>query len=234
MLVNMFKNIVNILLVLLSVLFLNAKAMALPKGFVYLEAIDASIIQDIRYFSANNFTGQPVPGYEAPRCILTQQTAVALSKVQQALRPLDLGLKVYDCYRPQQAVDHFIAWSQHPSDQKMKAEYYPRVDKADFFTSGYVAAKSGHTRGSTVDLTIIHLAEVGQDPVKVEMGTHFDFMDPDSYPLSTAVSAAAHQNRLFLRGLMQAAGFEPFETEWWHFTLKNEAFPDRYFNFPVK
>jgi D-alanyl-D-alanine dipeptidase len=207
--------------------------MALPPGFIYLEQIDPSIIQDMKYFSHDNFIGRPIKGYEANKCILTIEAANHLKKIQHALKSQSLGLKVFDCYRPQTAVNDFISWSQDASDQKMKKEFYPNINKADFFKLGYVAEKSTHTRGSTVDLTIVHLHS-HQAPAEMQMGTHFDFMDEQSHPLTINVSKEARSNRLFLRDIMKQAGFEPYEKEWWHFTLKKEAFPETYFNFPVQ
>jgi len=204
--------------------------MALPTHFVYLREIDPSIIQDIKYFTSDNFMGRPINGYDAPQCIFTKDAALALAKVQQQLKKQSLSLKVFDCYRPQTAVNHFIVWSKDAVDQKMKSLYYPHVNKADCFKLGYVAEKSAHTRGSAVDLTIVRL------PTKIEldMGTRFDFMDESSYPLSEKIQGQARENRLLLRRLMQQYGFEPYEKEWWHFTFKNEAYPDTYFDFPVK
>lgn len=207
--------------------------MVLPAGFVYLKDIDPTIIQDVKYFTHDNFIGRPIKGYAAAECILTKEAALALSKLQQTLLPQKLSLKVYDCYRPQTAVDDFIAWSQDASDQKMKQEYYPRVDKADFFKLGYIAAKSSHTRGSTVDLTIVHLSVNNAKPIDMIMGTNFDFMDELSHPLNSDILEEEKHNRMFLRTMMQEAGFEPYDKEWWHFTFKNEPYPDTYFDFPV-
>lgn len=204
--------------------------MALPQGFVYLKDVDSSIIQDMKYITSDNFVGRPIAGYEKAQCILTREAAIALSKVQAELRHQSLGLKVYDCYRPQRAVNDFIAWSKDASDQKMKSEYYPRVNKRDVFKLGYVAEKSGHTRGSTIDLTIISL----KDNKNLEMGTHFDLLDEHSHTLSPDVSREALNNRLFFKDTMEQNGFVPYSEEWWHFTLKNEPFPDTYFDFPVK
>lgn len=207
--------------------------MALPHKFVYLKDVDPSIIQEMKYITQDNFIGRPIAGYEAAQCILTQPAALALAKVQQALKAKGLSLKVFDCYRPQTAVNDFIKWSKDVSDQKMKAKYYPRVNKADFFTLGYVGAKSGHTRGSTVDLTIVRL-EANQPPKELAMGTRFDFMDELSHALSEHIQGRPRDNRFLLRHAMQQAGFNPYDTEWWHFTLKNEPFPETYFDFPVK
>jgi D-alanyl-D-alanine dipeptidase len=219
-------------MLILSVLFAG-KTIALPNGFVYLKDIDTSIIQDMKYFTHDNFIGRPIKGYAAAECILTQNAARALSKLQRTLLSKSLSLKVYDCYRPQTAVNDFIVWSKDASDQKMKKNYYPNVNKADFFKLGYVAEKSGHTRGSTVDLTLVRLPVNGGEPLQIAMGTHFDFMDELSHSLSPNIHGDARNNRLFLRSMMQKAGFEPFDTEWWHFTLKEEPYPNTYFNFPV-
>jgi D-alanyl-D-alanine dipeptidase len=205
----------------------------LPKRFVYLTDIAPSILQDIRYATDNNFIGKPLPGYKDPICILTEPTADALVKVQQELNQQGLGLKVFDGYRPQTSVSEFIRWSKDAPDQKMKAVYYPNVNKADFFKLGYIKKKSGHTRGSTVDLTIIDL-KTNQE---LDMGTPFDFMDELSHPFSQGVTLKQYLNRQLLNNMMSRHGFIPLkqqDTEWWHFTLKNELFPDTYFNFPVK
>jgi zinc D-Ala-D-Ala dipeptidase len=204
----------------------------LPKDFIYLKNIAPSIQQDIRYATNNNFIGKPLPGYESSVCILTVPTARALLKVQQELNQQGLGLKVFDAYRPQITVNEFIRWSKDRHDQKMKAEYYPNVNKADFFKLGYVAEKSGHTRGSTVDLTIIDL-KTNQE---LDMGTSFDFMDELSHPFNRSITAKQYQNRQLLNHMMSKQGFIPLnqqDTEWWHFTLKNELFPETYFNFLV-
>lgn len=204
--------------------------MILPTGFVYLKEINPTIIHDIKYFSHDNFLGRIVKGYHAAECILTKETAYALSQLQNKLLATQLSLKVYDGYRPQTAVNDFIAWSQDEHDQKMKKEYYPNINKADFFKLGYLAEQSSHTRGSTVDLTLVHLNATSMD---LDMGTPFDFMDERSHSFSSDVSEEAKSNRMFLRGLMEEAGFHPYDKEWWHFTLKNEPYPDAYFDFFV-
>lgn len=209
---------------------LSTTSFALPANFIYLEDIDPSIKQDVRYFTANNFIGRPVKGYLAPRCILTYSAGLALKRVQDELKPQGLGLKVFDCYRPQMACNDFMIWSKDIADQKTKKDYFPRVNKADFFKVGYVAEKSSHSRGSTVDLTIIRLA----NQTELNMGTHFDFMDELSHPSNTLVGKEAYDNRMLLSNLMQKYGFEPILTEWWHFTLKDEPYPEQYFNFVVQ
>lgn len=225
---------------------------ALPAGFVYLRDVAPTIQQDMRYAGYHNFIGRPIDGYLAGECILTRQAALALARVQAELEPSDLTLKVYDCYRPQRAVDEFIAWSHVASDQTMKDEFYPRVDKTRLFALGYIARKSGHTRGSTVDLTIARTTARAHEPYRpgdplhscigtfierfhdgtMDMGTEFDCMDVLSHPdADVGQIAAAH--RELLHDLMIKYGFKGITEEWWHFTLANEPFPKTYFNFPI-
>ncbi len=202
---------------------------ALPEGFIPLNQLDPHIIQDIKYASSDNFVGRPIKGYSSKTtCILTVPAAYALIRVQELLKRRKLKIKVFDCYRPTEAVEDFMAWSRDSNDQKMKASYYPNVNKTDFFALGYIAEKSGHSRGSTVDLTLVH--ELSEQ--ELPMGTHFDFMDPRSHGDSQAVSLEAQSNRILLKEVMMQASFVPYPQEWWHFTLKNEPFPDTYFNFP--
>lgn len=207
--------------------------MSLASGFVYLSAVDASILQDVRYAGSDNFLGRPVRGYLAPVTIMTQAAANALVSIQNKLRPQHLSLKVFDAYRPTTAVEDFVVWSADASDQKMKEHYYPHVNKADFFRLGYVAELSSHTRGSTVDLTIVQVDAEGRELQELDMGTPFDFMDDTSNALSKAVSMEAQNNRKLLRQLMIDAGFQPYDMEWWHFTLEQEPFPETYFSFAV-
>jgi len=202
----------------------------LPKKFVYLADMDASIIQDIKYFKPDNFTGRPVVGYEADKCITLEEIALALSAIQKELIGQALSLKVFDGYRPQSAVDSFSAWTKDEDDQLMKSLYYPNISKADFFKLGYISEQSAHTRGSGIDLTLFDL----ETKLDLDMGTRFDFMDETSHPFSNKILGLAKNNRLYLRELMLAAGFEPLETEWWHFKYINEPYPDTYFNFPIK
>lgn len=227
-------------------------ATELPPGFVYLKEIDPTITQDIRYATNHNFLGRPVKGYETGACILTRSTALALARVQKELLQSRLSLKVYDCYRPQMAVDEFIAWSQRPDDHLTKTEFYPRVNKSDVFKLGYVAEKSGHSRGSTVDLTIgpiggesaIYLTEQPLIPCiapytqrfkdgGIDMGTGYDCMDELSHNDNLNIGPVAYYNRLLLKALMEKQGFSDYTPEWWHFTLKDEPYPNDYFNFPV-
>jgi D-alanyl-D-alanine dipeptidase len=202
----------------------------LPEGFVYLEQVIPDVVLELRYFSDDNFVGRRVDGYLAPRCIISRKGAEALKKVQEDLKPFGLGLKIFDAYRPQQAVNHFIRWAQDLTDLKTKPAYYPRVNKEHLFSDGYIARRSGHSRGSTVDLTIVNLA----DKREIDMGTGFDWFGPESWPEDPAASSSQRAHRLLLRTLMIKQGFKPYSKEWWHFTLENEPFPETYFDFPVK
>ncbi len=211
----------------------SAGAADLPEGFVYLDEMVPDIVVDLRYYSGENFIGERIDGYLAPRCILSRQAAVALSRVQADLRRFGLGLKVFDAYRPQRAVDHFVRWAEDLDDTRMKARFYPEVDKADLFDQGYIAARSSHTRGSAVDLTLISLGgdEGGRE---LDMGSGFDFFGRASWPDHAGMSLEQRAHRLLLRMTMMRHGFEPYEKEWWHFMLKPEPFPDTYFDFPVQ
>ena len=204
----------------------------LPEGFVYVKDIIPSIVLDMRYYTEDNFVGQRIDGYEKPRCILSKKAAIALKKVQEELRIFGLELKIFDAYRPQQAVDHFVRWAKNIGNVKMKTKYYPDVDKKNLFRDGYIAAKSSHSRGSTVDLTIISLFPI--KPLELDMGTGFDFFGPLSWPDSKAVKPDQRAHRMLLQTLMTKHGFKPLQEEWWHFTLKDEPFPDTYFDFTIK
>jgi zinc D-Ala-D-Ala dipeptidase len=245
-------SIICFLLLTLICIDSYARTSAQETSFVCLKSIDPSIQQDIRYAASHNFVGRPIAGYQAAECILTRPAAQALTKVQNELRKLSLSLKVYDCYRPKMAVQDFIIWSKQDNQQQMKQEFYPRVDKKDFFKLGYVAEKSSHSRGSTVDVTIVPLGskEASYNSTQelltcyapyhkrfpdnsIDMGTGFDCMDELSHALNPNINSEAHKNRLFLRQIMQKYGFAPYAQEWWHFTLKNEPYKDTYFNFPI-
>jgi D-alanyl-D-alanine dipeptidase len=201
-----------------------------PAAFVDVAAVVPGLLVEARYASAHNFVGTPIDGYERPVCLLTRQAAQGLAAVQRDLAAHGLGLKVFDCYRPVRAVMHFVRWARDVRDTAMKAEFYPTVDKRDLFRLGYIAAQSGHSRGSTVDLGLVTLA----DGKELDMGTPFDTFSPRSWPGDTGVSAAARQNRATLSAAMRRGGFRPYDREWWHFTLRGEPFPDTYFDFPVR
>ncbi|MFD9411724.1 M15 family metallopeptidase [Streptomyces sp. NPDC059989] len=202
---------------------------AAPPEFRALADVDPTVRQDMRYAGARNFMGRPVEGYEEPVCLLARPAAEALRRAQRRLLRRGLSLKVYDCYRPQRAVDQFVRWANDASDQGTKAEFYPDVDKDRLIPEGYIAEKSGHSRGSTLDVTLVALVG-GRE---LDMGTAFDFFDPRSHTDSPAVSEAARANRRLLRDALGDAGFVNLPEEWWHFTFKPEAFPDTYFDFPV-
>jgi len=184
----------------------------------------------MRYFGEHNFVGRRIDGYDAPVCLLTREAALALAQVQRELEPRGLGLKVFDCYRPARAVAHFIRWAQNVGDQSRKADFYPYVNKRSLFRDGYISARSGHSRGSTVDLTLIRLA----DGKEIDMGSPFDFFDRRSWRSDPSVPPDSIANRRLLAAVMQRRGFRGYDKEWWHFTLAREPFPDTYFDFPVR
>ncbi len=205
-------------------------AQKLPEGFVFLSDVDATIQSELRYLSNNNFIGKTIDGYFDNCVIVTKETADALHKVQTILAKKGLSLKVFDAYRPQKAVDHFVKWAKVLQDTLMKQEYYPQVPKSELFNSGYIASKSGHTRGSTVDLTIINL----KTSKELDMGSPYDFFGVQSHSYYKNISENQKKNRFYLREIMLANDFKPYDNEWWHFTLINEPFPNTYFNFPIK
>ncbi|MEH3117914.1 MAG: M15 family metallopeptidase [Methylorubrum populi] len=204
---------------------------ALPENpFVDAARLVPGLRLDMRYAGSDNFVGRPIAGYEAPRCLLTPPAARALARVQVALAPEGLGLKVFDCYRPLRAVADFAAWARDPADTRMKSAYYPRIDKADLFRLGYIAERSSHSRGSTVDLTLVRRA----DGAELDMGTPFDRFDEASATDSSRVGPEPARNRRRLRDAMIRAGFAPYAQEWWHFTLKGEPHPETAFDRPVR
>jgi zinc D-Ala-D-Ala dipeptidase len=202
----------------------------LPPGFVDAGAVVDGLVVDMRYFGDQNFVGERIDGYERARCVLSAPAARALAAVQHDLAAGGLGLKVFDCYRPQRAVAHFVRWAQRIDDVKRKREFYPDVDKRDLFKEGYISERSGHSRGSTVDLTLVRRA----DKRELDFGSPFDFFSPKSWPSDTSVGAQAQANRALLAAAMTRGGFRPYDKEWWHFTLVDEPFPDTYFDFPVR
>jgi len=200
-----------------------------PDTFIDAATVVQKLTVEMRYAGAHNFVGRPIDGYEAPLCLLTRQAAAALAAVARDLATQGLGLKVYDCYRPARAVAHFGRWARDLRDTAAKAEFYPDVDKRTLFRDGYIAAHSGHSRGSTVDLTLVKL-----DGGAVDMGTPFDLFSPRSAPSDSSVGAEARANRARLAQAMRRGGFYAYGKEWWHFTLRGEPFPSTYFDFPVK
>ncbi|MCX5408623.1 M15 family metallopeptidase [Streptomyces sp. NBC_00335] len=197
-------------------------------GFVVVSEVDATIGQEMRYATSRNFTGAVVDGYDEPVCLLARPAAEALRRAQREALRGGYSLLVYDCYRPQRAVDRFVRWARDGADQRTKAEFYPEVAKERLIPEGYIAEKSGHSRGSTVDVT---LTEVGRGPL--DMGTPFDFFDPLAHTASPRVTGSARAHREVLGRLLGAQGFVNLPQEWWHFTYAPEAFPATYFDFPV-
>ncbi|HAR91668.1 MAG TPA: peptidase M15 [Eubacterium sp.] len=206
------------------------KKMAMDSsGFVLLSDYVPGIIQEIRYFSTYNFVGERVDGYEEPIALLTKEAARALKDVANIANVQGYRLKIFDAYRPAKAVKHFVLWEIEDLDQKMKTFFYPDIDKHDLFKLGYVASKSTHSRGSTVDLTLVDM-DTGKE---LDMGSPFDFFDEISHPDYKDITKEQYENRMILQKLMVDGGFEPIDTEWWHFTLKNEPYPETYFEFQV-
>jgi D-alanyl-D-alanine dipeptidase len=205
-------------------------AQDVPDNFIYLTEVIPYVEFDLRYYSDENFIGQPVPGYQSNVLIVTLQAAMALKNVQQDLSYSNFALKIFDAYRPQQAVDYFVRWANDPDDIRMKEFYYPNVEKDELIPKGFIAEKSSHSRGSTVDATIISL----EDGRELDMGTPFDLFDQKSWPSDTTVTVQQRANRQLLRTVMSKYGFIGLEEEWWHFTLRDEPYPETYFDFPVK
>ncbi|CAF1188077.1 unnamed protein product [Rotaria sp. Silwood1] len=226
----------------------------LPSGFVYLHDIIPDIQVSLRYASQENFIGCVINGYYSNVSIVTEAAALALKQAQQLVKEHGYELVIYDSYRPQKSVNHFIKWSEDPNDAQIKKDhYYPRINKEDLFTLQYIAKKSGHTRGSTVDLTIIPIGKRLLNPLipikrtlndnstilflddgTVDMGSSFDLLDEASHINSRLVNEIYQQMRMMFKDIMEKVGFINYEKEWWHYTLKNEPFPDTYFDFDVK
>ena len=210
--------------------------------FVTLTDVVPDAILEIRYFGTYNFVGARIDGYEEPTALLTRVAADSLRAVSDDVKQLGYRLKIYDAYRPQKAVDHFVRWSKDVNDTLMKRFFYPDLDKSVLFPQEYICERSGHTRGSTLDLTLFDMATEKE----LDMGGTFDWFGHESHPdfggnpetatyvANDSITSQQFQNRMVLRQAMMRHGFKPFVTEWWHFTLENEPFPDTYFTFPVK
>ncbi|MFG2619494.1 M15 family metallopeptidase [Streptomyces sp. NPDC048507] len=198
-------------------------------GFVALRDVDPSIAEDMRYAGAHNFTRGAVDGYEEPVCLLARRAAEALRRAQRELLRGGYSLKVYDCYRPRRAVRRFVRWAAEPDDPAAKAEHYPEVAKSRLVPEGYIASESAHSRGSTVDVTLVALPARRE----VDMGTAFDFFDPRAHTDAPGTPPGARENRRLLRRVLGARGFVNLPQEWWHFTLRPEAFPGTGFDVPV-
>jgi D-alanyl-D-alanine dipeptidase len=246
-----------VILICLCISFFPHSALSegnLPEGFVDVREMIPSVQLDIRYAGDHNFLGIKVDGYLAPKCILTREAAAALAKVQNELARSSLSIKIYDCYRPQRAVEHFVRWAKDISDEKTKKEFYPTIEKKDLFRDGYIDSRSGHSRGSTVDLTIVPVPVPEQEKYvpgqalyacylpaesrfrdnSLNMGTGFDCFHDLSHTENKEVPVSQMRNRLLLKSVMEKYGFRNYEKEWWHFTLKNEPFQDQYFDFVIE
>ena len=200
-----------------------------PSAFVVLADYVPAIIQEIRYYSTYNFIGDRIDGYEEPCAILTMEAARALKSVSNEMNVMGYRLKVFDAYRPASAVKHFVLWGLEDTDIRMKPFFYPDLDKEELFMKGYIASRSSHSRGSTVDLTLLDM-KTGKE---LDMGSPFDYFSEVSHPDYTGITKEQYENRMLLRNAMIRNGFEPYDCEWWHFTLRNEPFPDTYYAFPV-
>jgi D-alanyl-D-alanine dipeptidase len=206
-----------------------ALAQEQPAAFVDAATVVPGLNVDMRYAGSHNFVGRPIDGYQAPHCLLTRAAAAALANVARELAPRGLAITVFDCYRPVRAVANFVLWARAVADTAGKREFYPDVDKRELFANGYISSRSGHSRGSTVDLTL-----ATGDGRELDMGTPFDFFSPRSWTASASLSGEAKANRALLAAAMRRGGFRPYDREWWHFTLSHEPFPVTYFDFPVR
>lgn len=200
-----------------------------PSKFVVLADYVPSVIQEIRYYSTYNFIGDRIDGYEEPVALLTREAARALKSVANELFVMGYRLKIYDAYRPACAVKHFVLWGIEDQDIRMKPYFYPDLQKQELFVKGYIASRSSHSRGSTVDLTLLNM-DTGKE---VDMGGPFDLFSEVSHPDYKGITNEQFRNRMLLQSAMVRNGFKPIDCEWWHFTLEDEPFPDTYFEFPV-
>ena len=226
----------------------------MPEGFVDIKSVIPDVELDVRYYGLHNFLGEQVDGYNAGKCILTKEAATQLAKVQKELGQFSLSLKIYDCYRPQRAVDHFVQWATDIKNTKTIKEFYPTVDKKNLFREGFIDSRSGHSRGSTVDLTIVAIPVPKQENYmtgqelsachlpadqrfrdnSIDMGTGFDCFSELSHTENKSIGLRQRTNRALLKSLMTKHGFRNFEKEWWHYTLNNEPFPNTYFDFVIE
>ena len=198
-------------------------------GFVLLSDFVPDIVQEIRYYSTYNFIGERIDGYEEPCALLTIEAARALKAVSARMTVFGYRLKIFDAYRPGCAVRRFVLWGIEDQDIRMKPYFYPELEKEELFSKGYIASQSSHSRGSAVDLTLLDM-KTGKE---VDMGSPFDFFGVISHPDNREITQEQYENRMFLQQAMVRNGFVPNDCEWWHFSLKNEPYPDTYFEFPV-
>ncbi|MCP3925670.1 MAG: M15 family metallopeptidase [Desulfobacterales bacterium] len=242
-------------LLIIFVLFIQSFVYATDQdksSFVSITDMIPDVVLDIRYFTEYNFVGEKIDGYKAPKCLLSKKAANALKKVQDELRKKGLSLLIYDCYRPQQAVDHFVRWAEDLDNDKMQEQFYPGLKKKSLFVLGYIAKKSGHSRGSSIDLSITKIpfkakknsrtdyreCDCNQDKRHIDgsldMGTGYDCFNTLSHTLNSKIETEQMNNRLLLKKVMEKHGFRNYSKEWWHFSLKNEPYRKRYFNFQVE
>ena len=201
----------------------------LPTGFVYVSDVIPTVREDVRYAGSHNFVGRPVDGYKAPRIVLTNEAAKALKAAAEAFAAKGYTLLLYDGYRPQRAVNHFMRWAEDMQDTAAKAEFYPDLNKDELFDRGYIARRSGHSRGSTIDLTLLD-----GNGRALDMGGEFDWFSPVSGHAYADLTDAQKSNRLLLKNSMMDAGFLPYSEEWWHYRLADEPYPDTYFDFVIE
>ncbi len=222
------KHVICFALLLIGLAACQPKQAEMPEGFVRVTDVVPEAILEIRYYSTYNFVGTRVDGYEAPVALLTRSAADSLAAVARDLKTQGYVIKIYDTYRPQTAVNHFVGWAGQVEDTLMKAVFYPEVDKSILLEAGFIYARSGHSRGSTVDLTLVNI----QSGKEVDMGGVFDYFGELSHSDFEAITAEQKANRRLLRDAMLRHGFKPLAEEWWHYTLSNEPYPDTYFDFP--
>jgi D-alanyl-D-alanine dipeptidase len=232
--------VLSLLLLLISAATVTATAAAglspaakkheLPKGFVYLDEVIPTAVIDLRYYGEFNFIGRRIDGYKAPYAIFSAKGALSLKAVSAELERKGYLLKIYDAYRPQKAVNHFKRWSQDFKDVKMKAVFYPKLDKKNLFKLGFIASRSAHSRGSAVDLTLIDK----KTRKELDMGSPFDFFGDISHHGTEKINAKQTANRNILKSAMLNHGFQAYSKEWWHYSLKKEPFPKQYFNFDIQ
>lgn len=216
-------------LIVFSFVFSQFSFSQLPEGFVYVEDVIPSIKIELRYLGNNNFVGTPIEGYKREVAILSEPAAKALKNVQEELKSYHLSIMIYDSYRPQQAVNHFIKWAKDLNDTIKKQQFYPEVEKRNLFKEEYIASRSGHSRGSTVDITLVDATTC--EPL--DMGSPYDFFGKESWVANNNLTAQQRANRMLLQHIMQKNGFRNYVKEWWHFTLRGEPFPKTYFDFEV-
>jgi zinc D-Ala-D-Ala dipeptidase len=225
----LFATCCSLISLFVASLSVNAAAQDRPAAFVDAATVVPGLIVEARYAGSHNFVGRPIDGYEAPRCLLTRRAAEALAGVAKDVAHYGLVIKAFDCYRPVRAVANFIRWARDLNDTAAKAEFYPDVDKRTLFRDGYISSRSGHSRGSTIDLTLAYA-----DGRELDMGTPFDFFSPKSSTFDYSFGTKVVANRGELSEAMRRHGFRSYEKEWWHFTLSHEPFPNTYFDFPVQ